>query len=424
MTKDNLLKHSNMMLTASVISMFFGYIYHIFMGRLLGPSEYGILGSIVSILYIVSIPLATIQTVITFFVSKYNTNQEFGKIHSLLFKSFKKIIPYAIVGLVFVYLSSWSIADFLNIPTNTPLIIFGFTVFFSILTPVTFGVLQGLQNFNHLALNSTANAAFKLVVGILLVYLGFGVNGAIAAYGASAAFAFLLCYFPLRFLIHEKAEEIGKTEIYSFSLPVIAVIAAFNIMMNIDLIIVKHYLNPVDAGYYTAVSMIAKVIFFSSTTISSVMFPKVTVRHTSNQRSFEIISKSMLYMAALSAIAIIALYFFSEEIIVLLYGKAYISIAPMLAPFGLVTTFFGLANIISYYNLSTSNSRFVVILMFSTILEMALMIVFHDTIQQIITALVAASFLMLTLLIIEGTYNNRKRLKLSNLIHDIKENPE
>ncbi len=414
MVKDNLLKHSNIMLVSTVISMFFGYLFQIFMGRMLGPSDYGILGSIVSILYIVSIPLATIQTVITFFVSKYNTNQEYGKIHSLLFKSFKKITPYTIVGLVFLYLSSWRVADFLNIPTNMPLIIFSMVIFFSILTPITFGVLQGLQNFNHLALNSTANAALKLVAGIFLVYIGFGVNGAIAAYGASTAFAFILCYFPLRFLIHQKAEEIGKKEIYDFSLPVLIVTAAFSIMMNIDLIIVKHYLNPVDAGYYTAASMIAKVIYFSSTAISSVMFPKVTVRHTSNQRSYEIISKSILYMTALSAMAVAVLYFFSGEVIGFLYGKAYISIAPLMVPFCLATTFFSVANIISFYQLSTNNSRFVLILIFSTIIEVVLMILFHNTILQIIMVLVAASFLMLMLLIIEGTYSNRKRLKLSN----------
>jgi O-antigen/teichoic acid export membrane protein len=154
------------------------------------------------------------------------------------------------------------------------------------------------------------------------------------------------------------------------------------------------------------------------------MFPKATVRHTNNQRSFEIISKSMLYMAALSTLAIIILYFFSEQIILILYGKEYISVAPLLAPFGLATAFFSLANIISYYQLSTSNSRFVLILIFSTVLEAVLMIIFHNTIQQIITTLVAASFLMLMLLIIEGLYSNRKRLTLLNPFSNQKESTQ
>lgn len=413
MTNDNLLKHGNIMLTASVVSMFLNYLFHVIMGRTLGPVEYGILGSLLSIFYIFTIPVATIQTVIALFVSKYNANNEIGKVHSILFKSLKKFMPYAILTVFIIYLSSWTIADFLNIPTNTPVIVFGAVLFFSILTPVTIGVLQGLQNFNHLALNSTLSATFKLVVGLTLVYLGFGVNGAMAAYGASAAFTFFLCYFPLRFLVHQKAEEIQKREIYSFSIPVVAVIAAFNVMMNIDLIMVKHYLDPVDAGYYTALSMIAKVIFFGAMAISSVMFPKAAARHTNDhQHSFKILSQSMLYVGVLSAVAVTGLYFFSEEIMSFMYGKSYISVAPLLAPFGLATTFFGLSNIISYYQLSTNNVNFVVILVLLTILEVTFMLIFHNTIQQIILVVVAASFLMFMSLLVEGIYEKRKLQKI------------
>ena len=57
-----------------------GYLFHFYMGRTLGPSAYGVLGVLLSLVYIIIVPLTVIQTTITKFVSNLKSNNEYGKI--------------------------------------------------------------------------------------------------------------------------------------------------------------------------------------------------------------------------------------------------------------------------------------------------------------------------------------------------------
>jgi O-antigen/teichoic acid export membrane protein len=58
---DDLLKHASIMFIASIIAGVCNYIYQLYMGRALGPEEYGIFGSLFAIFYIISVLTTTIQ---------------------------------------------------------------------------------------------------------------------------------------------------------------------------------------------------------------------------------------------------------------------------------------------------------------------------------------------------------------------------
>ena len=85
LNKNNkLLKHTMLMLGASTIANICNYLYQLAMGRMLGPEQYGVLGSLFAIIYILTVFSGTITLVISRFVTKYEVKKQYGKIRSLI----------------------------------------------------------------------------------------------------------------------------------------------------------------------------------------------------------------------------------------------------------------------------------------------------------------------------------------------------
>ena len=48
------------------------------------------------------------------------------------------------------------------------------------------------------------------------------------------------------------------------------------VLTNIDLILVKHFFTPIEAGYYSIAQMVGKIILILPIPIVTVMFPKLS----------------------------------------------------------------------------------------------------------------------------------------------------
>ncbi|MFA4953384.1 MAG: oligosaccharide flippase family protein, partial [Candidatus Pacearchaeota archaeon] len=160
------------------IFWFLNLLFHFFMGRLLGPEEYGILAVLMSVFYIYGVPTEAIQNLISNYVSKFNLKKEDGEIKFLMLKSLKK--SFQISAVLFIILSVLSIFLSNILKINVWLILFtNIFIFLSFSLPIVRGVLQGRKKFSLLGIGMIAESILKLTAAILLVYLGFGVFGAI-----------------------------------------------------------------------------------------------------------------------------------------------------------------------------------------------------------------------------------------------------
>jgi O-antigen/teichoic acid export membrane protein len=127
----SLIKAGIIFFVFSIIISVFNYLYHLVMGRMLGLEEYGVLGSLFAIIYIVTFSTSTFNLVISKNVAEFNLKDK-RKIKYLFYKSFNLI---AIIGLVllsvFIALTPF-IADFMNLSGITSLIIVGVIAYFSL----------------------------------------------------------------------------------------------------------------------------------------------------------------------------------------------------------------------------------------------------------------------------------------------------
>ncbi len=396
---DSLIRDGIILFSATMIANVLGYAYHFAAGRLLGPVQYGILGAVLSLIYIVNVPVNVIQTTIAKFSAKFKAEQHKEKVNVLLRRSVRKLLLTGITAtLIFLVLIGF-IADFLKIPKEI-LLLFTPILLFSLLLPITRGILQGLQSFKDLGLNLVSEGFVKMALGIGFVLLGLGVGGAVLGITCSLGIAFLLSYFPLKNFFKKTHETFERNEVYNYALPVFFALLLLTGFYTVDVLLVKHFFQDIDAGYYAALSLIGKMIFFGTFAIGNVMFPKVAEMHSLKKENKQILNKSLILMT-LGSFAAVSLYFlFPKIIILLLFGKEYLRIIPLVGWMGVMMAFYSLSYLLSLYNLSIGKLKFIWILFVFFLIEVLALVLFHQNLESIIKILAALMTVLFLILLI------------------------
>ena len=370
-----------------------GFVFHFFTGRVLGPSSYGVLGALMSLLFLLIVPTVTIQTTLTKFVSELNAEKQYGKIKYLLTSMLKTFSVISIIGLMVYTLLSESIASFLHIPV-TPVLIFGGFLVFALLLPISRGVMQGLQWFKNLGINMAFEGISKVIIGIVLVMIGLGVNGAAYAIFIAFMISFFITYFPLKKILEHKIEKYSLKPVYTYLLPVTLTLLLLTSFYSIDILLVKHFFDPVSAGHYAAVSLIGKTVFFATIAITQVMFPKVSELYKQKKPHKKLLTKS-LFLISLIGIPICIVYFFIPELVVkIFFGSEYLDAANLLWKFAVFMLMFSFTYTIAMYNLSINRLKFLFVLLLFSITEALTIWFYHTSLLQIVTLLMGLGFAM------------------------------
>lgn len=402
---DSLVRDNFILLAATMMVNLGAFLFHIVMGRFLGPSSYGILGVILAIIYILSIPVNSIQTIITKFVSQLNSNKEYNKINFLLRRSLLKLGYIGLFALVIFIILIPPISTFLHIP-KINLLILSPIILFATLGPIVKGGLQGLQKFKALGINMITEIIVKLGLGILLVYTVLGLNGTILAIVLSALVTILLGLIQLKKFLNKKySEYFDPKEVYKYSYPVIFILTFLMLIFSIDLFLVKHFFSSDNAGLYAAASLIGKIIFFASFSISQVMFPKSVDNFNKRKSNIKIIKKSMLLTLILAIPAIIIYFLVPTLIIKILFGQGYTEISHLIGFFGVAMTFFSLSYMLALYNLSINKTNFVIPLIIATIVEIIAISFIHSSLLQVTLIVTLVMFLVFIYSFIYTTRN-------------------
>jgi len=398
--KDSLVRENLFFFIATNITNLFGFIFHFYMGRKLGPSDYGVLGVLLAIIYFFNITANTIQTSIAKFVSKFSIKKEYGKINFLFNNSIKRLAIYGVILNVIFILISFFLADFLKIKI-IPLIILSFMITFEFLLPIIRGTLQGLQKFNILGFNLILEGFVKLFFGIVLVLSGLNVIGAVIAIILSYFIPFLVGNYNLKFIKKNNLEKIDTKEIYRYTFPVLLMLLSLTAFYSIDILLVKHFFTSEEAGYYSATGLIGKILFFGSLSISQVMFSKVSGLNEDNKPHKHLLIKSLIIILILTIPGLLIYYLFPEFIIGILFGKGFLSINKLILYSGIMMAIFSLVYLISFYNISLHKTRFIYILLLFNVLEIILIYLFHNSLLQIlINIIILLSILFIILCII------------------------
>lgn len=395
--EDDLIKDSGIMLASTVVSNICFLLFHVYMSRSLGPGSYGIVVSFLSICFIISLPATAIQTVIAKYTSNFIVSNQVRKINFLFLFFLKKVSLYGLVGLGIFSLASGYVRLFLHVPSKLLVLVLGVALFLSLIVPVARGILQGLQKFGYLGMNLFTEAIFRLIFGFLLVYVGMQVLGATGGITLGFVMAFLVAFVPLRsfFRKRNKSEvKINFKEAQGYFWPVCLALLCFAILTNIDVIFVKHFFSPLEAGYYSALAVIGRALLSVAIAFSMAMFPKISELHIREKNPSSTLRKSLFICFSACGLGILICFTLPDLIILTIFGREYLPISSLLRIFPIAITPLALSNTLIHYNLARHSTGFLYSLVLGTGLYVVMLALFHSSLRQIVLILGGVGYLV------------------------------
>jgi len=384
------------------------YFYHLIVGRLLGPIDYGILASLFSILYIVGIIPTSTSVAIVKFVSSCKKSNEI----SLAYRSINRFIfMIALILSGMMIIISPVIANFLHIDNIFLVMLISPILFFSLITLVNQSTSQGLLRFGGYILPGFISSIGKLLFGILFITLGFSVFGAMGAIVIGAFFAYLTSIPSIYNIANKKLTKTtyDMKPFFKYSLPVLVQALAFTSIFTVDVLLVKHYLSPFEAGIYAALSTLGKIIFFASAPVSSVMFPIVAKRKVNNEGYMKIFFISFGITTVIGVVITLIFWLLPELTIEILYGKAYLSAKSDLVFMGIFVLFYSLSNFLLNFLLSVSKTTVVIFPLLAAIIQPILIYFYHDSISGIVKVSMYVTIAMFLSISVFLGYNFARR---------------
>lgn len=385
------------MMIGSLTAGFGNYLYHLLMGRMLGPVDYGVLASLISLLYLLGIPVGTLNLVIVKFVSKLKGERKLGAVTVLFRLIRQKLLVYGLVGLLLFSVLTPLLATFLHLDSIFPFLIIGIIAFITVMTMINQATLQGLLRFGYLSASNIIGVILKVGFAVLLVIWGFKVNGALFACIIGGIVAYFFTLFALRLLPWEKGKKMDfrSQEMLTFAISVFFSTLAFTSLYTTDVILVRHFLIAQEAGFYAALATLGKIVCFVSAPIILVMFPMVSERYA-NGKHYRPLLFTSLKLVGLVCLGITTVYFLFPRLMVrILFGGAYLPAAPYLGFFGIFLSLYSFSFLLVNFYLSISRTRVVVFPLLAAILQIVLISLFHQSIGQVVRISILTTALLL-----------------------------
>ncbi len=407
-TKNPLFLSSILMIVGTNLASFINYAYHLLMGRLLGPVQYGELVSLLSLLALLTMIPSSLNIVITKYVSSASSLTKISKFFNYFFN---KIVVIFLVCLFFIVTSSTYIRSFLNLSNNYFVIMIGVAFSLAVLLIIFRSFLQGLTRFKSYLSTILVENSFKILIGVLLAFLGVGVFGALLGLLFAFLIAIFLCLFFLRDLKKKNTDQrfpVEFNELLSFSFPSILFSISLTLLFSADQILVKHFFSTYEAGIYGALSNIGRIIFYGTGPISIVMFPLISNKFSKKQNFKKTFLFSFLLGLMISIFLVVIYYLFPELIIKLMFGKAFLENFYLLGKFGIFMSFLSLSSILMHYFFAIEKTKVVILLVFSALIQIVGIITFHNNIDNVVNVAILNSGILLVILLLYALYTLRR----------------
>lgn len=331
---------------------------------------------------VLSAPVAVLPLVFSRYTVKLEVKGP-GKIKSLLVEGFRWMFFIAgallLAGLAAI---PW-LQNFLHQETKIPIIIMLVQLTLSLLLPVFLGVIQGLHRFTAFGICGSSISLVRLSSGLLFVLaLGWGVNGALLSGAIGTFIAIGIGLWTLRDILKVPAEALPHdlfSEMRKYSFPVFVSTTMVMALGNLDIVLVKHYCSPEEAGLYSIAAILGRIALYLPGVLIIVLFPEAAKAQTAGNEDSRILWVSLGLTALLGGSFALACTFWPEPIIVLLFGEKYQTAAGLLTLISLAMAMLAVANVVFTYCLARSEFNFLWPLVSGVAMMLTLIFFFHDS---------------------------------------------
>lgn len=394
---SKLVKASSWLFIGGIVAGILGYLFQIIMGRTLSVQEYGHFSALLALSIVLVAPLNTLMMTVARKVSAYYFNKDFGSIAHLYYSINIRILFIALLFVIIGMFYVESIQNYLKIskPINVYILIGIFLV--SCPLSVNTGYLQGLKKFKWLSGSGVLNVLIKTIFATILVWVGFGVSGALGGVLISLVIVWLITYIVLRSqLVKGKARNFQTDHItFKTALPVLVANTAFVAMTQMDMVIVQYFFSEYEVGLYAAASILGKAVMYLPGGIAMALFPMVAENDSQGNSSISLLLQALSFTTLMCISGALFYFFFGELIVSFLYGDSYSASGEVLKFYGFAIFPMGLVLIAENYLIAQGKVLFAYLFIIIAPIQLIAIYLYHETLLTVVTMLGISGFTLL-----------------------------
>ena len=394
--KSQLLGGSLTLLAGSGLVGVTNLIYNVATARLLGPTGFAHATAVYTLLMLLSAITLSFQVVCAKYVAKTSSPDEKGSVFASLHQ--RAWLAGITIGLL-LFLGKHLLTRYLNLPDPVLISLLALGIAFYVPLGVRRGYVQGVHSFGPLALNFMLEGLVRLAGALILIGLGLGVRGAVLA----SVLAVIVAYF-----VALPSPSVTSFRLRGISIPFLEGLQAIiffsgqTVINNFDIVLVKHFFPPDEAGIYAAVALVGRLVNMCAWSVVNTMFPVSAGAAGDEREGSSVLFTSLSLVLLILGVLIGGLRMIPNFLWKVLFGAHfelahYGGLAGLLILYAITTGIYSLSSVIITYEMSRkiANTSWMQ-LAFSGALALGIYI-FHHTLHQVI---VVQLLLMVVLLIV------------------------
>lgn len=274
-SKASFFRQSGWMMVANVLCGVFMMFVHPFAVKMTPPDEYAVFMTMLRVFVLVTIPAATLQTILAQQTAAAVTPEAQRDLAAtakglLKFTTFLWLLLCVVAAFYQnVFIETFKAPS--GLIWTTLLLILG-----AIWMPIFQGLLQGLQNFFPLGWSMILNGVGRVIaiaIGVMLFHVG--ATGSIFAAFVGIMSAVVLAAWPARVVFRHQGGTFDWRAFLKKVAPLTAGAGSTLFLINVDMILVQGRFQPDDARYYAAAEAIGIALVTLCVPVAAVMFPKL-----------------------------------------------------------------------------------------------------------------------------------------------------
>jgi O-antigen/teichoic acid export membrane protein len=226
--------------------------------------------------------------------------------------------------------------------------------------------------------------------------MGYGVFGAVGAISASVVAAFL--FSPIWLGAGGEECRIVPAS-FKEGMQAIVFFVGQVVINNIDILLVKSFFPPAEAGLYAAVALFGRLLYFAAWSIVSAMFPISASRKPQEHRE-RVLTTSLLLVVGISTLFILALEVLPDFVVGLVLGQSFAKVSGLLSLYAFATAIYSISVVLMAYEMShkiANTGWFQLVVGGAIIIGISL---FHASLRQVIQVQIFAMVLLLVAVIL------------------------
>src|ERR1700733_304202 len=288
-------RQSGIFFAGTVFSVGIGYVFKVYLARVLGARDLGVyalgmtLVGFLSIFNGMGLPQSAVR-----FVASYAAANKFRQLHALLWRGAGLLLAVnAVFAVIFLGLGRWIAVRFYHAPLLVHYLPwFALTMLTGAVTFFYGKVLAGYRDLTRrTVITNFVGSPLMMLLTVVLISRGLGLQGYLIAQVLSAAVVCLLLVYVVRqltpvsarFSVNHGARL--EREVWSFSAAMLGIGLMEFLMMQVDKVALGYYRGAREVGIYSVAAAVVVYVPLALSSVNQIFSPTISDLHTRGEHA-------------------------------------------------------------------------------------------------------------------------------------------